>query len=178
MKQLKQVKQTNIFTEKIYINTNTNTIPLTLTLFKSTTLCKKTIDLKDFLINEDIIIHLYSDEGIFSIENNQIYKLIPHDIPIKKLVFEKDDFNNIDLIFDNSYFEKTQILSQIPSNHIVHSFTKKRYSLTKNFKSLLHLIIEEISGKPVNYYFLLNDAYSFNNILVKKELNMFLSLFN
>jgi len=97
------------------------------------------------------------------------------------MTFEQNENENnklINIIIDSSCFEKTQVLSQIPSDHIVHSFTRKRYSLSKSFKSLLHLIIEEMSDVPINYYFLLNDAYSFNDILVKKELDIFLSLIN
>jgi len=168
MERQKQVKQTNIFTDKIYLST-----------ILPKEFCKKINNIKEFLINEDIIIHLYSNEGIFTIENNQIYKLIPHDKPIKKIIFEQNENNKvIDLTIDSSCFEKIQVFSQIPSDHIVNSFTRKRYSLSKTFKSLLHLIIEEMSGVPINYYFLLNDAFSFNDILVKKELDIFLSLIN
>jgi hypothetical protein len=140
--------------------------------------------------NMDKRIDIFSPEGIFSIENKKMVKLVPKDNPVLEQSFE-----TYDLLLDTSYFEKELVLSQIPYDHISTSITRFYYGSTNNNKHVnnnklfLQLIIEgtyettilniEKENKyknfvPTNIYFLLNE--SFDNILVKKELSVFLSI--
>jgi hypothetical protein len=160
LKTLRQNTNTNRFKTKIFIE---DIAPITLH--------KKIIGLKEYLVKEEIKTILYSDEGIFSIENDKIFRMKAIDSDVTNI-----DFEGLKLIFDNSHFEKENQLSQIPSNHIVHSFTRKYYSLTKKYNTLMQLVIDETNSIPTHFYFLLNDAYYFDNLLVKKELSGFLSL--
>jgi hypothetical protein len=128
-------------------------------------------ELKEYLVKEEVKVMLYSDEGIFSLENDRIFQLKPIDVSTTS-----HDFEGLKLLFDDSHFEKESRMSQIPANHVVQSFTRKVYSLSKRYNTLLQLVVDETNSIPTNFYFLLNDAYFFDNILVKKELNGFLSL--
>ena len=158
LKTLRQNTNTNRFKTKIYIKEiNPNSLK----------------QLNDYLVKKEVKIHVYSDEGIFSLEGNNIFKLKPIDKPIVSM-----NYGDYTLLFDDSEFEKEHVFSQIPGTHIVQSFTRKYYSLNKTYNTLLQLVIEETNGIAFNFYFFLNDAYFFDNILVKKELNGFLSMLN
>jgi len=155
LKQTRQNTNTNRFKTKIYL--------------EGINPPKNVENLKQFIVKTEIKTMLYSEEGIFSLENDKIVKMKP----IDKAVTRIDN-----LIFDDSYFEKEIVFSQIPSDSVVDSFTRKYYSLNKRYNTLLQLVIDERNHIPTNFYFFLNDAYFFENILVKKELNGFLSMLN
>jgi len=161
LKKLRENTNTNRFKTKIYIESGIHTEKINLS------------QLKEYLVKDEIKLILYSDEGIFSAENNKIYKMKPIDSPILR-----EKFESWWLLFDDSYFEKDTVFSQIPSDLVSVGFTRKYYSLNKTYNTILQLVVDERNGKPINFYFLLNDAYFFDNILVKKELSGFLSLLN
>jgi hypothetical protein len=160
LKKLRQNTNTNRFKTKIYVDS-----------FKLSSGSMK--KLNEYLVKEEIKLILYSDEGVFSIENEKVFKLKPVDSPILR-----EEFEGLILLFDDSHFEKESIFSQLPSEPLSQGFTRKYYSLNKTYNTLLQLVVDERNGVPFNHYFLLNDAYFFDNILVKKELNGFLSLLN
>ena len=144
---------------------------------------KKFNKLDIYFRRKETIVELFSPEGLFIIENQQLYKLKPVDTEIHCKTL--DDF---ELLFDSSYFNKELVLSQIPYDHINIETTKFYYGqeiLGK--KSFLRLVIEGLyepdvinefnkyeNFKPTNFYFLITE--NFDNILVKKELNVFLSM--
>lgn len=156
--------------------------------FDTASLRKKLSKLDEYYRNQETTVELVSPEGLFTIENNKLYKMKPVD----KEIVERE-FEGFTLLFDNSYFDKEQIFSQIPYDHINLDIVKFYYGqelLGK--KSFLRLIVEgfydndykkkigeTIKDKyfdflPTNFYFLANE--SFDNVLVKKELNVFLSM--
>jgi len=146
--------------------------------------------LDEYFRQKEEFVELISSEGMFIIEKNQLYKLKPVD---KKVLTQT--FEGYTLLFDNSYFDKEQVLSQIPYEH-VNLNTVKFYYGEEIFgkKYFLRLVVEGFYEKentsislnnknnndkynnfvPTNFYFLANE--SFDNILVKKEFNVFLSM--
>ena len=137
--------------------------------------------LESYLRLEENIVEIFSPEGIFNIENGKMYKLKPIDAQIIETPFDK-----FVLMLDTSYYEKEQILSQIPYEHISNLVTRFYYGTTNNNihvnknKIFLQFIVEGIHELnkfvPTSFYFLLNE--SFDNILVKKEIGVFLSMLN
>jgi len=152
---------------------------------------KKFVKLDSYFRNQEIIVELVSPDGLFVIENHKVFKLKPID---KEIVTHK--FEGFELLFDSSYFERELILSHIPYDHVNIDVVKFYYgqeALGK--KSFLRLVVEGLyedeksSNKfgenkrssdkyfnftPTNFYFLASE--SFDNVFVKKELNVFLSM--
>ena len=153
--------------------------------FDVASLRKKLTKLDEYFRNQEITVEMVSPEGLFTIENNKLFKLKPVD---KEVV--EQEFEGFKLLFDNSYFEKEFIFSHVPYDHINIDVVKFYYGQENlGKKSFLRLVVEGIydnclqigtsrdkySGfSPTNFYFLANE--SFDNVLVKKELNVFLSM--
>lgn len=101
-----------------------------------------------FLKKKQKLLKIYSDKGIFEINNN-IRKLIPIDKKIEKLIINKKNF-----LVDNSYFEYKDDIYCIPYNHITEIVEVNEYILNK--KSLLSLIVEKSTinfQNFINIYF-------------------------
>ena len=110
---------------------------------------------------------IYSTEGIFSVETNNIFKMIPVDKPIKKITNYK---KGVTILIDESYFEKQLVYSQIPFDHIFLEQSFKYYCLG-NIDGVIcdiYLIIEE--HNPVNFYFVTNEQLNKDNFI--KLLNL------
>jgi hypothetical protein len=152
---------------------------------------KKFVKLDEYFRNKEIIVELVSPDGLFLIDNNKLWKLKPFD---KNVVVH--NFEGYELLFDASYFERELVLSQIPYDHVNIDIVKLYYGQEAfGKKSFLKLVVEGIyetnnsSNKigenkqngdkylnftPTNFYFLASE--SFDNVLLKKELNVFLSM--
>ena len=92
---------------------------------------KKVINYKD----------IYSDDGIFRIQNNIIYQLIPEDGSI-----ESFEHNNINFLLDKSKYIFRKNIYCIPYNHIVYNVQHSEYKLDP--KSKISLIMEYSGGDP------------------------------
>lgn len=110
---------------------------------------------------------IYSTEGIFSVELNNIFKMIPVDKPIKKITNYK---KGVTIVIDESYFEKQLLYSQIPFDHILLEQSFKYYCLG-NIDGIIYdiyLVIEK--HNPVNFYFVTNEELNKDNFI--KLLNL------
>jgi hypothetical protein len=141
--------------------------------------------LDEYLIKKEEIVEIVSTDGMFTVENGSIYRLKPVD----KEIFVHE-FEGFELIFDESYCKKEYINSQIPYDNIEINTVRFYYGESKKGKkSFLTFVVEGIYEEqmftslktdkyinftPSNFYFLLNEK--FDNILVRKELNVFLSM--
>lgn len=78
---------------------------------------------------------IYSENGIYKIENNKIIQLIPNDISL-----EKYNNDNLNFIIDYSYYNYNKNIYHIPFNHIIDNIEENNYKL--NNLSKISLIIE------------------------------------
>jgi len=118
--------------------------------------------------------NIYSLEGLFRIQNNNIMKLIPKDIPIEKI-----NYNNNTFLIDKSKFELIKNIYSIPFNHTLHNIKQIEYKF--NNKSKISLIVEynqnlKKMDKINNIYFSTNET-NFDKIL-KDNIIEYLSLIN
>ena len=118
---------------------------------------------------------IYSLEGIFRIQNNNIIKLIPKDSPIEKI-----NYNNITFLIDKSEYEVLKNIYNIPFNHILYNIKQIEYKL--NNKSKISLIVEytrtlqKIDQKNINIYFSTNEENL--DTILKDDILEYLSLIN
>ena len=132
---------------------------------------------KSLLIDKKQYIILYTEEGIYEINNKLIYRLEQIDRDIKQY---ENFYNEFTLIIDPSFFNKHIETSIIGTKHISNQIVKYIYKLNK--KSDLNLIIEYNSNDSKmienDIYFELNKEIDIDEIFIKKELIEFLSLLN
>jgi hypothetical protein len=132
---------------------------------------------KEYLVGSDIYIILYTNEGIYRIEDKCTYLLDVHDIQIK--TYEKY-YNQLNLIVDSSSFSKNQINSILGETHL--SFHTKELYYKLNKKSSLTLVIKYnlINEKqtPNDIYFEIDKDIDINDLFIKKEIIEFLSVLN
>lgn len=101
--------------------------------------------IQEHLVSEKESHLIYSNEGLFEIKGDKIYK--------KKIVDENTEKNKIDnheIILDKSRIKNTYTVSQIPYNHIFKKMLIKTYSLRD--KSRIKLIIEMNEDKIEDIY--------------------------
>jgi len=159
--------------------------------------------LDEYFLNQETNKEIISPDGLFIAEKDKLYKLNPIDQDITMQHFEGNY-----LLFDTSYYERELVFSQIPYEHVAVDKVKFYYGIgepaNKKSKSFVTFVVEGVYEKtnnsimnttrttittnttlskdkytnfiPTDFYFLANE--SFDNILVKKELNVFLSMVN
>lgn len=148
----------------------------------------KLSDLEPYYNKSDKHHLLYSDSGIYSIKDNSVIQLVPNDADIVSHLFN----DKIKLILDNSEFISHKVHSYIPAQHTLLNKTFFHYTIGSS--TILSLIIEgtydnislnsDINYKDLNnkyYNFIPDDIYFYTNenienILLKKELNVFISV--
>lgn len=132
---------------------------------------------KEYLVHTDIYIALYTNEGIYRIEDKQTYLLDVYDKNIHS--YEKY-YENFTLIVDNSYFIKNKVNSVIGDTHL--SFHTKEFYYKLNKKSSLSLVLKYNLGdnKHVSddIYFEIDKDIDINEPFIKKEIIEFLSVLN
>jgi len=138
---------------------------------------KKIIHLLDkYLVNKTNFCDVYSKEGHFNIDSNKIYKIEHTDVISKIYTKYSGNFN---IIVDNSISNKSETF-QIPVDSIVIPISVLQYSLDK--KSKLKLLLIQMNNDSdetiLDFYFEINEEIDVNNIFIKNELNVFLSLLN
>jgi hypothetical protein len=139
-------------------------------------LCK----LNNYFIKYESYIEIFSIDGIFKINENNIYKLNPSDSDVIVL---KNYYKNFDLIVDKSYYSEELIHSFSPE-HIHKNIKKSFFKLSSN--SEINLVIEELQSNHSknqkidlninDFYFELNNSIDLNDKLIKNEINEFLLL--
>ena len=112
---------------------------------------------------------IYSSDGIFRIQNNNIYQLIPQDQPIEKTIY-----NNTEFIIDKSYFLFRNDIYYIPIIHIEFNIEYIEFKL--NNKSKISLIIEKNNNIIIDRYFYTKENNLHNYF--KDDILIILSLLN
>lgn len=156
--------------------------------YEPSNLSDKLIKLEKYLFNSCDYVEIYSDDGIFYIDELGIYKII---VIKDECIKYTSAFSNLKFLLDKTRFYKENVTS-IPLNHINNKIYKHEYKI--DIKSKIKLIIEGIihyhndtnllinNNKlnlfiPLNFYFELSDKdIDLNEIFNNNDLNVFLSL--
>ena len=146
---------------KIYINN-----------YNIDNLSKKLKGLNQYLINKTNSIEIYSDEGIYLVDENNIYNITYLDRPIQKINYTDDVEMSIDLSTTNSI-----IVNQLPSDNIILKLATYTYKICP--RSKVKLIInftlnKNMEYKPYNFYFDVSDDIDINGPIFKEDINVFL----
>ena len=103
-----------------------------ITKFHPNKLISKWTDLESYYLKKTNINMIYSDEGIYTIRNNRLFRLFPIDIPPKIL--------DGGFTIDNSSFVEKEVDSQLPYDHIhIH---KDLLHFCVGKRSGIHLVVE------------------------------------
>lgn len=146
---------------------------------------KKIKLLQKYLVETKNILEIYADSGQYHIDNSSVYKLIIDD---KEIKYYNNYYNNLNLLADSSQIIKT-IVNQLPTK--VTAMHSKYIYFALHKTSKIKLVIQYIDNldnfnnldnldnlMPIDFYFEINDDIDINNIFIKDELNVFLSLLN
>lgn len=97
-----------------------------------------------------------------------------------------ENYNGINLLIDSTNIKKINVLSQLPTEYVCNKITE--YSYFTGSKASLKLIIKYLDQpndlkpndlKPNDLYLEYNgEKFDLDNVFLKEELNMFLSLLN
>jgi hypothetical protein len=134
--------------------------------------------IKDFLVKTENKQLLWSNEGIFELRNNVLYKKMISDInhDVNDGVNHINKIDNLAAVFDESTFEETEWF-QIPPTYYNQKLIIQHYQINN---SLLQLIIEyetSLSKQNVrDFYFLLKNKSDLENS--KEDMNTFLLRLN
>jgi hypothetical protein len=146
------------------------------------TLQKKIKQFDKYIQKTSDFIEIYSEEGIYHIDANNIYKLAIIDKPIQQYT---NYYNDLSLIVDYSFSNKIKD-SQVPANGIDICVKNIKYSLQTDSKISMILQVDNLTNRDesnvIDLYFEINnkecEEIDLNNYFIKNELNVFLSLLN
>ena len=125
--------------------------------------------LKKYLVKSDKYSYILTMDGIYKLQNDNIYKLKFSDSK-----FEKKTINSVDLLFDYSYsIKKDTYHIPFTCNNLL-DINVNIYALRE--KSNLKLYIERRGNKIYDVYFLANDKLSEYNLT--EDINTFLTMLN
>jgi len=146
---------------KIYINN-----------YNIDNLSKKLKGLNEYLINKTNSLEVYSDEGIYAVDENNIYNITYLDRPVQKINYTDDVEMCIDLSTTNSI-----IVNQLPSDNIILKLATYTYKTCP--RSKVKLIVnftlnKNMEYKPYNFYFDVSDDIDINGPIFKEDINVFL----
>lgn len=123
------------------------------------------------------IIEIYTDNGLFLIDNKRIFSLKYKDGLIEKC---NNYINNINLILDKTIIKKNMnMVSHVPINNIQRKL--KLYFFRLREKSPLKLVLTYENDIIVDMYFMLFETYAaysiadLNNFSIKEDIVEFLN---
>lgn len=128
--------------------------------------------IKKYEIKNMKYIIFYSNDGIFELNNNNLYKLYQNDV---KITSDNISYNNkeYELLYDNSFYNKEKIYS-VPSLYREKKIKKTYYKIEKSFSTF----ILEQDNNIIDFYFELDDKSKdkVSNNIIKNEFSSFLSI--
>jgi len=120
------------------------------------------------ILNKTTYQNVYTENGLFRIQNDNIFKLIPQDITP-----EEFNYNNIEFIIDKSSYIFRKNIYTIPYKHLLYNIEQFEYKLLNN--SEVSLIIHYHKNKVIDVYFMTKKELS---IHLKNDIMEYISLFN
>ena len=134
---------------------------------------KKLKQLSSLFINNSYKKEIYSNEGIFTTDKNNLYKITYLDGEISKIPKYID---NINIVIDKSE-ETREIVNQLPFENFILNLETRNYVLNPQSKIKLvidFLITDNMDPEPYNFYIDIPNIIDINSPLFKEDLNVFL----
>ena len=134
---------------------------------------KKLKQLSSLFINNSYKKEIYSNEGIFTTDKNNLYKITYLDGEISKIPKYID---NINIVIDKSE-ETREIVNQLPFDNFILNLETRNYVLNPQSKIKLvidFLITDNMDPGPYNFYIDIPNIVDINSPLFKEDLNVFL----
>lgn len=127
---------------------------------------------------------IYSAEGVFTIENGKLCKIVINDVKTKKYTLNQDQTTNkFGLIIDESYETKLEA-SQVPIDHITIQLTSFFYKIHPKSTIQMVVIGEKRTPTPQSESKISKTTYDefvpydFYFDGVGEDISVFLSMFN
>jgi hypothetical protein len=140
-------------------------------------LSKKMKGLNKYLTNKINVIEVYSDEGIFVIDQQNIYKVDYLDKPIKKGKYISETSAVFSMIIDTTETTKA-IVNQLPPNNVIMKTETQVYEINASSKTKLVVILTLNKAvneyKPYDFYFDVSNDIDINSQIFKEDINVFL----
>jgi len=137
----------------------------------------KNIEIKNIIKNELLKTTItnnsmfYSNEGIFTIVKDKIYRI---EYINDEIINYKNFLNDMDVILDNTLINKERVF-QLPNKH--HPYIYKEYVIKTANNAEIALVIEETYEIISDHYFLLNNN-DIHNQFIKDDIIKLLSYIN
>ena len=134
---------------------------------------KKLKQLSGLFINNSYKKEIYSNEGVFTIDKNNLYKITYLDGEISKIPKYID---NVNIIIDKSE-ETREIVNQLPFDNFILNLETRNYVLNPQSKIKLvidFIITDNMNPEPYNFYIDIPNIVDINSHLFKEDLNVFL----
>ena len=145
--------------------------------YNITNLSKKMKGLNKYLTNKTNTIDVYSDEGVFSVDQQNIHKVTYLDKPVKKVKYINETNTIFDLMIDSG--ETTScIVNQLPPDNVIMKTETQVYqtSATSKVKLVIVLLLNRQLNeyKPHDFYFDVSNDIDINSPIFKEDINVFL----
>jgi hypothetical protein len=138
---------------------------------------KKMKGLSKYLTNKTNVIEVYSEEGIFVIDQQNIYRVDYLDKPIKKGKYINENDIVFNMIIDTSETTKT-IMNQLPPDNVIMKTETHLYQInaTSKIKMVINLTLNKDVNeyKPYDFYFDVSNDIDINSPIFKEDINVFL----
>jgi hypothetical protein len=140
-------------------------------------LSKKMKGLNKYLTNKTNVIEVYSDEGIFVIDQQNIYKVDYLDKPIKNGKYISDTGAVFNMMIDTTETTKA-IMNQLPPDNVIMKTETQVYQINATSKTKL-VVISTLNKaineyKPYDFYFDVSNDIDINSPIFKEDINVFL----
>ena len=140
-------------------------------------LSKKMKGLNKYLTNKTNVIEVYSDEGIFVIDQQNIYNVDYLDKPIKNGKYISETGTVFNMIIDTSETTRT-IVNQLPPDNVIMKTETHVYEINASSKTKL-VVISTLNKaineyKPYDFYFDVSNDIDINSPIFKEDINVFL----
>lgn len=138
---------------------------------------KKMKNLSKHLMNKTNTIEVYSDEGIFVVDVQNIQKVDHLDKPVKKGKYINETGRVFELLMDHSETTMT-LVNQLPTDNVIMKIETQIYQISANsktklvIKSSLNKVTNEY--RPYDFYFELSNDIDISNPIFTEDINVFL----
>ena len=134
---------------------------------------KKLKQLSGLFVNNSYRKEIYSVEGIFTTDKNNLYKITYVDGEISRV---SNYIDNVNIIIDKSE-ETREIVNQLPFDNFILNLETRNYVLNPQSKIKLvidFIITDNMNPEPYNFYIDIPNIIDINSPLFKEDLNVFL----